>query len=189
MKNITVLKVFAIGGLSFSLWAGVVSYQASNQTIHQDFKRLKTKRQALSQLEVKVKQAKQAPVNETPPVNHEANTVTHFFNDMFTAIPKLQKQTPTSKYATKSVIAAFLGVVGGGDEDAENNVKYAIAKNSLAYAKSADGTVLGFGDLTFTVNGKPRTLKLLLTIDGQTHKITRLQTGTIKDTSETGANQ
>ena len=189
MKNTTVLKTFAVGVLGFCLWAGLVSYQASNQTIHQDLKRIKTKQQAISQLTVKVKKAKQAPIDETPPTNAEAKTVSHFFNDMFSAIPNLQKQTPTSKYATDTVIAAFLSVVGGGDEDAEHNVKYAITKNTLAYSKSADGTVLGFGDLTFTVNGKERTLKLLLTIDGQNHKITRLQTGTIKDTSETGANQ
>ncbi|MCK8605669.1 hypothetical protein LNP18_06075 [Leuconostoc citreum] len=106
-----------------------------------------------------------------------------FLQDMFKQLSKQQINDPKSSVATDKVVSAFLGATFGGDVDEGRPViKY--VTDDLVYSKSADGSGVGFGTITYTQSGHKQHITLLLQINQQ--KITEIQVGQVRDTSGTG---
>ena len=106
-----------------------------------------------------------------------------FIVEMFDLLKKQQLNDPKSKVANDKVVSAFLGATFGGDVD-EGRPVIKLVEEDMTYSKSADGTGIGFGQVTYTQSGKKQEISLLMHMQG--NQITELQVGKVRDTSGSG---
>ncbi|MFH0349232.1 hypothetical protein ACG92U_03045 [Leuconostoc citreum] len=79
-----------------------------------------------------------------------------------------------------------MGATFGGDVD-EGRPVIKLVEEDMTYSKSADGTGIGFGQVTYTQSGKKQEISLLMHMQG--NQITELQVGKVRDTSGSGENR
>ncbi|MCK8605021.1 hypothetical protein LNP18_02775 [Leuconostoc citreum] len=106
-----------------------------------------------------------------------------FIVEMFDFLKKQQINDPKSKVANDMVVSAFLGATFGGDVD-EGRPVIKLLEEDMTYSKSADGTGIGFGQVSYTQSGKKQEISLLMHMQG--NQITELQVGKVRDTSGSG---
>lgn len=106
-----------------------------------------------------------------------------FIQDMFKQLAKPQMNNPKSDVANDKVVSAFLGATFGGDVD-EGRPKTKYIKDDLTYSKSADGSGVGFGTITYLQAGKAQTITVLMQLTDK--GINEIQIGQVRDTTGTG---